>query len=104
MDVSLTLDQQFNAVVTPKDRKGNPAEIQNPVWASSDETVAQVTAGADGLSALVDTIGVGQANIVVSGDADMGDGVKPITGTLGVTVTKGSATVLEISGTPVDKA
>lgn len=104
MSVSLTLDQAFNAVVTPKDRAGNPAAIQNPVWASSDETIVSVAPSPDGLACYIDTVGVGTARVVLSGDADLGEGVRPIVGEIEFVVSAGGAVTLEITGTAVDKA
>ena len=44
---------------------------------SSDPNVLQVTPQADG-TFLVEVIGVGLANLTVSGDADLGDGVRTV--------------------------
>jgi hypothetical protein len=61
---------------------GNPAQVQGvPVFASSDETVVTVSASADGMSAVVSSVAPGgPARISVSADADLGQGVRTITG------------------------
>ena len=45
--------------------------------ASSDPNVLQATPQADG-TFLVEVVGIGLATLTVSGDADLGDGVRPI--------------------------
>lgn len=76
---------------------GNPATVDGvPVWATSDESVLSVVASEDGLSAVVTTVGpLGSAQVSVTADADLGEGVKPLVGTLDVTVV-GSEAVFAI--------
>ena len=59
-----------------------PAKVDGvPVWASSDETVLTVTPDADGMGFMVAIIAPGgPARVVVTGDADRGEGTEPITG------------------------
>lgn len=79
--------------------KGNPAQVQagSVVFASSDPTVLQVTDAGDG-TARCDAVGpVGNAQLIVTADADLGDGVVPITGTLDVTVVAGQAAVINVT-------
>jgi hypothetical protein len=77
--------------VTPVNVKGKPAPVQNPVWKSSDESVAVVVADADGLSAVVVAKAPGTAQISITADADMSEGVSEITGTLDVKVVPSQA-------------
>lgn len=75
-----------NAKISPKDAAGNDAPVQNPIWASSDETLLRVTPSADGLSAVVETVAPSSrpdhvARISVTADADLGDGVVPLIAT-----------------------
>ena len=82
--MNVTTDQNFPHVVleimdghTPP----RPAKVDGvPVWASSDETVLLVTPAVDGMSAVVDTVAPGTARITVTADADLGAGVKTLTG------------------------
>jgi hypothetical protein len=105
---TLTTDQFYQAVaLTITDSKGRPAEVDEPpTWASSDETVLTVTVASDGMSADINTVAVGTARVTVTADADLGEGVVPITGvTEDIIVTSGSvASVMTLTlGTPVDK-
>ncbi len=60
-------------------RKGSPAEVQNPVFSSSDPSVIAVAADpANPLSATVTAGAPGAAQLQLEVDADMGDGVETI--------------------------
>lgn len=100
---------QVRASIQPVDAEGNPAKIDGvPAWSSSDDKIAAVTnVATDGLSASVMSIAPGSAQINVSGDADLGEGTKPITGTLDVSVIAGEAVAFQISTSepePIPKA
>ncbi len=106
----ITTDQQFAGVTLAiTDARGRPAVVHGaPVWATSDATVLAVTAGADGMTATVDSVGSGTAHIAVTADADMGDGVVEITGiSEDINVTPGvagaAAVVTLTLGTASDK-
>jgi len=104
--LQLTDSQDCPLTVVIKDKKGNPAQVQSPTWASSDTAVATVTPDtADPLKAVVSAVGpTGTAEISFDADADLGAGVLPIIGTLSVVVLAGPATVVEITaGTPVEQ-
>ncbi len=108
-DVEVTVLQNFpNAQITITDDAGNPARVDGlPVWASSDESVLKAVPAADGMSALIDTVGPGvDAHVTVTTDADLGSGVKPLVVVFPtVTVTAGAATVITGDlGAPADKA
>ena len=122
--MQLTDSQRAQLSIRPVDRKGKPAPLDGvPVWASSDETVCTVTLGviqpdgtvvadASGLHAVLEGVtpntldanGVPvPARVTVTGDAKIGDGTAPISGTLDVVVTGGQAINLTIdAGTPVE--
>jgi hypothetical protein len=107
----INTDQNFpNVTLSITDSRGRPARVDGvPVWASSDETVLVATPAADGMSAVVDTVAVGTARITISADADLGNGVQPITGVSeDVNVTQGPSTVAATMtlnlGAPADKA
>jgi len=78
----ITTAQNFPSVtLVITDAAGAPAGVDGvPVWASSDETVLSVVAGADGMSAVVSSVAPGTARITVSADADLTTGIVPITG------------------------
>jgi hypothetical protein len=95
--------EQVVLSVLPVDAKGNPAPVDGaPAWGSSDPTVATVTPAADGLSATVAAVGpLGKTQISVTADADLGEGVESVVGTLDIEVVAGKAVSLSIkTGTP----
>lgn len=78
MTTTLTTTQKTNLRLTSiTDRKGNPAAIDGiPTWSSSDESVLTVQAAEDGMSAVATAVGItGSANVKISVDADLGEGV-----------------------------
>jgi len=100
-------DKTVSATVAFKDTKGKPAKVDGvPVWASDNEDAATVVAADDGMSAVVSPGALTSpepwtANITVTADADLGEGVVPIIGTGSVTVTGGAASIIEVKfGTP----
>ena len=104
--VQLTDVQEARATIAPKDRAGNDAPVDGtPTWASSDESLVTVTPAEDGMSADVITVGpLGTAQVTVTADADLGDGVTSLTGTLDVEVIASEASSLNVSvGTPTDR-
>jgi len=88
------------------DKKGNPATVDGlPVWSVSDATILSVQPAADGLSATIVANGpLGLSQVSISGDADLGEGMKPVVGTLDVTVVAGEAVSATINaGTPTEQ-
>ena len=95
--------EQVVLSVVPVDAKGNTAPVDGaPAWGSSDPAVATVTPAADGLSATVAAVGpLGKTQISVTADADLGEGIESIVGTLEIEVVAGEAVSLSIkTGTP----
>lgn len=92
------LDTQgdFSASVNFLDARGNPTEPDDvPVWASTDESVATVTASDDGKSATVSVAG-GLGAAVISCDSNNAEGTDiHAEGT--VTVQASDATTSEIT-------
>lgn len=87
-----------------KDAQGNVAVVDGaPQWALTDATVGALTVSADGFSAEFIPAGIiGLTQVQVSVDADLGEGVKSILGTLDVEVLSGEAvSVSIIAGAPV---
>lgn len=102
----LTDVQKVTLSVQPLDGAGNPAPVDGaPVWASSDETLVTLAVAADGLSAVATAVGpLGHVQVSCSADAQIGDGVTTITGTLEIDVVASQATTLAISaGAPEPK-
>jgi hypothetical protein len=102
MTLTLTDIQMVSLAIAPVSAAGNPAEVQSVVWASSDESILTVVASEDGLSAVATTVGpLGTAQVTVTADADLGEGVVPLTGILDVVVVGSQAATLGVvAGTP----
>ena len=106
MALLLTDVQKVSASVNPVDAAGNPGKIDGkPSWSSSDESIATVVASDDGLSAVITAAGpLGTVQIVVKADADLGEGVKEISGTLDIEVQGSEAVSLSVAaGAPEPK-
>jgi uncharacterized protein YjdB len=103
--LQLTNTQQAGLSISAVDRRGAPAQVDAIVFSSSDETVATVTPNPlDPSKAVVKALLPGTAQINVTADADLGDGVTPLTGTLDLTVVAGQAVALAIAtGTPEEQ-
>ena len=101
-------DSQFVTLnVTPVTKAGNSATIDGaPKWSVSDESVLTLEVSEDGLSCKAVTTGkLGDAQVNVVADADMGEGVVEITGVLEVSVKAGAAASVAVTaGTPEEKA
>lgn len=82
-----------------RDKFGNDATVDGvPAWASSDPEVLVVEPSEDGLSAFVRAIGpIGTSQITVTVDADLGEGVREITGTVALDARSGEANVLALT-------
>lgn len=90
--MSITIDQKVTASVKFVDRAGNAARVDGlPSWSSSDSNVAEVVASEDGMTAVVLAKGVGSVQISVTADADLGEGVKPLTRAATLEVVSGEA-------------
>lgn len=84
------------AVGDVTDKRGNPTTVQSVTVTSTDPTIVNVVDNGDGTSTARATGPVGTATIVVDADADLGDGVRSIQGTLEVQVVAGDAAVLNV--------
>ena len=76
-----------------------------PEWSVSDPAILSVTPSVDGLSATVKAIGpLGSCQVSNTADADLGEGTKPIIGTLDVNVVAGEAVAAVIeAGAPSEQ-
>jgi hypothetical protein len=110
--IVLTATQQVSLSISVVDRKGNPARVDGvPTWSVSDATVLTVEPasdgiGSDGMVALVKAVGtLGTAQVRVTADADLGEGVTPLVGVLDVEVLAAQAVAVSIAaGTPEEQA
>jgi hypothetical protein len=105
MALTLTAVQQVKVSVSAVDAKGNPAEVEDVAFSSSDESVLTVTAEADDpTQGLAVAVAIGTAQVKVTADADIGEGVKTLTGLLDVEVVAAEAVSLSVAaGTPEDQ-
>lgn len=100
----LTDIQSVGLAISVTDARGNPAALDGaPVWESSDPSILEVVAAADGLSCNVVAVGpLGTAQVKVTGDAKLGPDVTPILGVLDIEVVASEAVNIAIvPGTPV---
>jgi hypothetical protein len=106
-NLQLTDVQEVDLSIGPKDREGNPAQLDGvPTWVSSDPSIVTVTAAADGLSAVAATVGpLGTATVTVTGQGDLtGGGSDEVTDTVTVTVVGSQASSLNVTaGTPTQR-
>lgn len=90
----LPADKKATASVSWVDKKGNPASIDGiPAWATSDSTIADLQVAANGLSAVLLGGLVGNCQISVSADADLGAGTKAVVALLDIQVVAGEAAI-----------
>lgn len=107
MAVSMTDTQFVTGQITPTNKKGNPAPVEagSVKITSSNESVAVVTQDvADQTKFTVTGVAPGVAQIDVSADADLGEGITNITGFLAVEILPAQATGFGITtGTPQEQ-
>jgi hypothetical protein len=108
--MDINTDQWLPSVVLSiKDATGADAKVDGiPTWATSDATIITVAPTADGMGASISTVAPGTARVTVSADADLGVGVKTLTGVSDdIIVTLGPSHVASVMtltlGTPADK-
>jgi len=92
---TMNTSQRLPVTVVITKADGSPADVQNMVWASSDETVVTPAMDANGTSGFVNAVAASDnaARLVCTGDADLGAGVVPLIGTSeDITVTQDPAT------------
>lgn len=82
-----------------KDSQGNPAKVDGaPRWAVTDPTLGRLEVAEDGLSATLLANGPsGAFQVQATVDADLGEGVRELLGTLDVEVLSGEAVSVEIA-------
>ncbi len=106
MALILTDEQECELSVEFKTAAGNPGQVDGvPTWTVSNPGVLSIVVSDDGLQALVRTTGaLGDSQVSVSADADLGAGVRNVTAVLDVTVQSAEVvTVGIVAGTPRPK-
>ena len=104
MAFQLSATQQNVLTVAPKDRKGNPAPVQDPVWQVDNPNLLALTPSADGLSCTAVAVGpIGSGTVTFRCDADLGAGVVELVGTETFDITAGLATTIAISAGPASE-
>lgn len=97
-------NERFSCALEARSAAGNPTTVESPAWSTSDENLLEVTPSADGMSAVVRAKGpVGTAQLRVDADADLGEGVRQISGTLDVEVLAGDAAAIELRAGPAEE-
>ena len=92
---TMNSSQRFSVTVSTPRADGTEADVQNMVWASSDETIVTVAMDAGGKTGFVNAVAASDntARVVMTCDADLGAGVLTLTGTSeDITVTQDPAT------------
>lgn len=100
---ALPIDKTMILSIRPVDSKGNDAPLDGaPVWQSSNTEVLNLAAAPNGLSVALLPVGpLGAVTVTVTGDADMGTGIKPIIGSIDIQVTGGEAIAIVITPGPL---
>lgn len=77
---------------------GGPANVDGaPVWSTSDSAVLGLTPASDGMSCVIEAKARGVAELGISADADLGQGIESLTGSVEVAVLGGKATGMVFS-------
>ena len=101
--VTVPLRYKVQMLIDPRDAGGNPARVDGvPVWSLSDADHGVVTTAADGLSAeFVPDGTLGTVQVMVKADADLGTGVRELTGLLDIAIEAGEAVTLAVNASVV---
>jgi len=108
--VSMSYSQKVNVQLNPVDSNGNPAQVEpgSVSVVSSNEEVCKVLRDPEN-ETVFEILGsndgtVGTAQIDISADADLGEGVTTISGFIGVEITPKEAVGLGFNiGEPVEQ-
>ena len=105
LEITITNEQQVNVTLHPVTSTGRPAQVDGaPTWTVQSGN-STVTAAADGLSAdLISSDTPGDTEILVEADADLGQGVVPISDIIRLSVAGAQAANLGlVAGDPTPK-
>jgi len=105
MALILTDEQVCDLQVEFLTAAGNPGKVDGvPQWSVANPSVVSITVQPDGLHATISSSGIGTTQVSVTVDADLGQGVRQVTGLLDVTVQPAEVvSVGIIAGTPQTK-
>lgn len=104
--LTLTDSQDCPLSVAFVDKKGQAAPVDGAAqWLTSNSEVIALAPADDGLSCVISAVGpLGTATVSVTADADLGDGVTSISGSVDVTVIAGAAVTVDVTpGTPTEQ-
>ena len=94
MLITLTDEQKIPVTLAPVTAAGNPAQVDGvPLW-TVVEGDATLEVAPDGMSCYLISGTVGNSQITVSADADLGSGVNTITDTIDLAVVSAQASSL----------
>lgn len=96
MAVTMKDTEKVGLAIAAVDAKGNAAKLDGvPAWAVSDPAGLALTVAPDGLSASVAAVGpVGNFQVTVAADADLGAGVRELLGILDFEIVAGEAVAI----------
>ena len=102
---TLKVGQLIRPSLDIRDRFGNPAAVDGvPVWSGpTDPSHGVLEVATDGMSAIFRARGVGQGSVTVTVDADLGEGIRQVTGILSYTVLAAEATVVGFNVGPAEE-
>jgi hypothetical protein len=102
-NMRITNEQEFDIELVPLTAAGRPANVDgDAVFTSSDETLCVVTPTGP-LTATVRAVPnapLGAAQVVARVDADLGEGIRDIVGSLAVEVVPAEAQTVELKAGP----
>lgn len=89
----------------PLDAKGNPAPVDNVAqWQTANPDVVRLVEASDGVTCMCMAVALGDTQVSCTADADLGEGVRPITGLLDVSIRAAEAVSMGIvAGTPEEQ-
>ncbi|MFO1351898.1 MAG: hypothetical protein U1F68_14990 [Gammaproteobacteria bacterium] len=95
----ITDSQKVSAAISYQDARGNAARVDGvPAWATDRADLVALTPSEDGLSCEIAAVGaLGTAQITVTADADLGEGVRTLTALGSIEVIGGEAVAGVIS-------
>ena len=101
----LTDEQECDLQIELLTAAGNPGKVDGvPIWSVSNPSVITLTVEDGGLKALVSSASLGTCQVSVTVDADLGAGVRQVTGVLDISVQPAEVvSVGVLSGTPRTK-